>query len=159
MLVKGATAGTNFSEISIIIQTLFFKKNIGTICKFVSISFRPQWVNFVTNKSGVPIISWTSKMYVLLDGNNATRDTVLTIFREIVSQCKCIYSCVWVPDYIWFECVAQDEFISSRDKMAAISQTIFSDAFSWEKRFVFRLKFHRSLFLRVHLTMNQHCFR
>ena len=35
------------------------------------------------------------------------------------------------------------------DEMAAISQTIFSDTFFWMKSFVFWLKFHRSLFLRV----------
>ena len=46
----------------------------------------------------------------------------------------------------------QDRFVinsSCLDKMAAISQTIFSDAFSWMKSFVFWLKFHWSLFLRV----------
>ena len=36
-----------------------------------------------------------------------------------------------------------------RDKMAAISQTIFSNAFSWMKRYKFRLSFHWSLFPRV----------
>ena len=35
------------------------------------------------------------------------------------------------------------------DKMAAISQTIFSDAFSRMKSYVFWLKFHWSLFVRV----------
>ena len=39
------------------------------------------------------------------------------------------------------------------DKMAAISQTIFSDAFPLIKFFVFLLKFHWSLFLRVQLTI------
>ena len=34
-------------------------------------------------------------------------------------------------------------------KMTAISQTIFSDAFSWMERFVFWLKFHWSSFLRI----------
>ena len=46
-----------------------------------------------------------------------------------------------------------------RDKMDAISQTIFSGAFSWMKMFEFRLKFHWSLFLRFHLTIFQHWFR
>ena len=41
------------------------------------------------------------------------------------------------------------------DKMAAISQTIFSDAFSWMKKFIFCLKFHWSLFLKVQLTITQ----
>ena len=45
------------------------------------------------------------------------------------------------------------------DKMAAISQTIFSDAFSWMKSFVFWLKFHWSVFLRVQLTITKHWFR
>ena len=41
--------------------------------------------------------------------------------------------------------------------MAAISQTIFSEAFSWMKSFVFWFKFNWSLFLRVQLAINQHC--
>ena len=48
---------------------------------------------------------------------------------------------------------------SPLDKMAAVSQTIFSDAFPWMKNFIFWLKFHWSLFLRVHLTIIQHWFR
>ena len=45
------------------------------------------------------------------------------------------------------------------DKMAAILQTIFSNAFSWMKSFVFWLTFHLSLFLRVQLVITQHWFR
>ena len=47
----------------------------------------------------------------------------------------------------------------SLDKVAAISQTTFSNAFSWMKSFVFRLKFHWSLFLKVQLIISQHWFR
>ena len=39
------------------------------------------------------------------------------------------------------------------DKMAAISQTIFSDAFLWIKRFGFWLKFQWSMSVRVQLTI------
>ena len=46
-----------------------------------------------------------------------------------------------------------------RDKMAAVSQTIFSNAFSWIKMYEFRLKFHWSLILRFKLTVFQHWFR
>ena len=46
-----------------------------------------------------------------------------------------------------------------RDKMDAISQTPFSNAFSLMKIFEFRLKFHWSLFLSVQLTIFQHWFR
>ena len=47
----------------------------------------------------------------------------------------------------------------SLDKMAASSQTIFSDAFSQMKNFVFWLKFHWSLFLRVQLTITWYWVR
>ena len=46
-----------------------------------------------------------------------------------------------------------------RDKMAAISQTMFSNAFSWMKIYQFRLGFHWSLFPRVQLTISQQMFR
>ena len=39
------------------------------------------------------------------------------------------------------------------DKMTAISQTIFSDTFSWIESLAFWLKFHWSLFLMVQLTI------
>ena len=42
--------------------------------------------------------------------------------------------------------------------MAAISQTTLSNIFSWMKMLEFLLKFHRSLFLRVQLTIFQHWF-
>ena len=46
-----------------------------------------------------------------------------------------------------------------RDKIAAIFQTTFSNAFSWIKMYEFRLRFHWSLLLRVQLTIFQHWFR
>ena len=46
-----------------------------------------------------------------------------------------------------------------RDKMTAISQTIFSNAFFRMKMFKFRLSFHWSLFPGVQLTIFQHKFR
>ena len=46
-----------------------------------------------------------------------------------------------------------------RDKMAAISQTTLSNAFSWIKMLEFRLGFRWSLFLRVQLIIIQHWFR
>ena len=46
-----------------------------------------------------------------------------------------------------------------RDKKDAISQTTFSNAFSWMKLLEFWLKFHWNLFLRVQLTIFQHWFR
>ena len=46
-----------------------------------------------------------------------------------------------------------------RDKMAVVSQTTLSNAFSWMKMLEFRLRFLWSLFLRVQLTIIQHWFR
>ena len=43
-----------------------------------------------------------------------------------------------------------------RDKMVAISQTIFSNKYFSNKVFEFRLTFHWTLFLRVQLTIFQH---
>ena len=46
-----------------------------------------------------------------------------------------------------------------RHKMAAVSQTTLSNAFSWMKMLEFRLRFHWSLFLRFELTIFQHWLR
>ena len=67
-------------------------------------------------------------------------------------------------------CMASCSFISlqrpmnvlthwGRDKMDAILQPTFSNAFSWMKMYQFRLRFHWSLFPRVKLTIFQHWFR
>ena len=45
------------------------------------------------------------------------------------------------------------------DKMAAILQATFSNAFYSNKMFVFLFQFHWSLFLITQLTVNQHWFR
>ena len=44
-------------------------------------------------------------------------------------------------------------------QMDAISQTMFSNAFSWMKICEFRLSFHWSLFPRVQITIFHHWFR
>ena len=46
-----------------------------------------------------------------------------------------------------------------RDKMDAISQTTFSNAFSWTKMYEFRLRFHWNLVLRFELTIFKHWIR
>ena len=64
-------------------------------------------------------------------------------------------------------CVSRPQWVNSfhswlthwgRDKMDAISQTIFSNTFSWMKIFQLLSKFHWSLFARVILTIFQHWF-
>ena len=45
------------------------------------------------------------------------------------------------------------------DKVAAIFQTTFPNAFSWMELYAFRLRFHWSLLLRFELTIFRHWFR
>ena len=47
----------------------------------------------------------------------------------------------------------------SLGKIVVISQTTFSNAFSWMKMYEFRLRFHWSFFLRLELTIFQHWFK
>ena len=58
-------------------------------------------------------------------------------------------------------CVTRPQWVNTlrRDKMDAISQTTFSNEFSWMKMYQIRLRFHLNLFPRVQLTIFQHCFR
>ena len=72
-------------------------------------------------------------------------DCVTPIYHmDHISSCKHVCPSVkWTP----------------LDKMVAILQTIFSNAFSRMKSFVYWLKFHWRLFLRVQFTISQHWFR
>ena len=64
-------------------------------------------------------------------------------------------------DTHWFTYYALVFLLShwGRDKMAAISQTTLSNAFSWIGMFEFWLKCHWSLSLGVQLTIFKYCFR
>ena len=89
-----------------------------------------------------------------------------------VSACRCFgLSTFWLStfrfvdvltryrvDYLWY---VQRVLLThwGRDEMNNISQTTFSNVFSWMKVFEFRLKYHWSLFPRVQLTIFQHLFR
>ena len=73
-----------------------------------------------------------------------------------------IYSCVPSREYVYCTHRVSACTLShwGRDtQMDAISQTTFSNAFSWMKIIEFRLKFHWSLFPRVKLTILQQWFR
>ena len=68
----------------------------------------------------------------------------------IVGICICLPFCVSVVPFLthW-----------GRDKMDAISQATFSQAFSSMKIAVFWLNFHWNMFARVQLTIIQHWYR
>ena len=72
-------------------------------------------------------------------------------------MCICIKSCC-VSCHSWrIKCYCLTH--PPLGKMAAILQMILSDAILWMKSFAFWLKFHRSLFLRVQMIINQHWLR
>ena len=79
---------------------------------------------------------------------------------------SCINPSIWYVN-LWYSETLEHSSVSDGlagltlplDKMATISQTAFSYAFSWMKSFVFWFEFHWSLFLRVQLTIFQLWFR
>ena len=71
---------------------------------------------------------------------------------------NCIPQILWdviASSYPWYLLLVHKYSINTLRprQMDAISQTTFSNAFSWTKMFEFRLKFHWSLFPRVQLTI------
>ena len=77
-------------------------------------------------------------------------------FTDLLDSWHSLLWCLYMYQSEWtqFQCELLTDL--PMDKMAAISQTIYSDAFSWMKSLVFWLKFHWSLFQRVQLTIIQH---
>ena len=92
-------------------------------------------------------------------------DCYVLVFRENIFQITMPSQCWEMKDILHeslfsrINSTGQGLILLPVDKMAAISKTTVSDAFSWTKRFVFWLKFHRRLFLRVQVTITQHWFR
>ena len=66
----------------------------------------------------------------------------------------CNYSSAFAVE--WLQSCTKPLTHWGRNKMAAVSQTTLSNAFSWMKMLWLRLKFHWSLFLRFELTIFQH---
>ena len=69
----------------------------------------------------------------------------------------------WRDRHFWFDQLivpvpVQQQTHWGRDEMATISQTTFSNAFSWMKIYEFCWRFHWNLFLRFELTIFQRCF-
>ena len=84
-------------------------------------------------------------------------DYMTRIAAEIMAVITLVWETIFSFEYLEDAAVSLTHL--PLDKMAAISQTISSDAFWWMKIFVFWLKFHWSLFLRVSLTITKHWFR
>ena len=126
-----------------------FKKNV--------ILFR----NVVQHKCDIFIWNWSntmnvlSELWVLMAWCFSIRASVAMVLTTHPCVSRCLRVNNYIPPKLWCKYLTHPPL----DKMAAISQTIFSDAFSWIKSFVFWLKFHWSLFLRVQLKVTQHWFR
>ena len=85
-----------------------------------------RWVSYM------PTLLWTTLVgNVNMDHNGLIKIRILNMSRQMVLAS--------VPSTHW-----------SREKMAAIFETTFSNAFSWMKMYKFRLRSHLSLFPRVH---------
>ena len=127
--------------------------NVGMLygCIYVSLGLnelRPAnsnkiWINVYFFGSGDVVFKTYPKQYVMLDKYRKKK------------KCKKRVNSPGMALVL----ISRTGFIWGRDKMAAISQTTLSSAFSWQKMSEFRLKFHWTLFRRVQLTIFQHCFR
>ena len=129
------------------------------------------WMTIVAN------ISWALSAKLHWDeGQNSklTLVQVMTWYRQATSYylSQCRHSSLLPYGITWPQWVNGTNSVTvqvnvslvylthwSRDKMAAMLQNTFSDAFSWTKLHEFHLKFHLSLFLRVQLTIFHHWFR
>ena len=103
-------------------------------------------------------------MHICVTRSQWVNQKMPQFFNKLESNCSLIT--YWLSMPSWdivvnsiklLYCLEIDS--SPLDKMAAISQMIFSDEFLWKKISVFWLLFHWSLFLRVQLTITQYWFR
>ena len=65
--------------------------------------------------------------------------------QPVISQCREI---VEIPVFRFPQSIQHSKGQQTEKKMDGISQTTFTNAFSWMEMYEFRLKFHWTLFLR-----------
>ena len=131
--------GTNFNEIFIEIQTFSFKK---VHLKMSSGKCCPLCLGLnvlIFTSEGTIVCYWLS---CILKSQH---------YHEPIMHNTASNSQQWLAIMCYDEGTLTLVYLThwGRDKMDAISQTTFSNAFSWMKMFQYRLKFHWSLFLRV----------
>ena len=91
-------------------------------------------------------------------------DVIITMpqLRWLIESVEHLFTVLWLISNMNFELQMQlilpppPPPTHTLNKMTAISQTLFSNAFSWMTSFVFWFKLSWSLFLRVRLAMRQH---
>ena len=110
--------------------------------------------HFLSLGYGLIFIKYLIRIDFPLNGGYLYQNCLCTNISDKTNMVRYWISFVWTCPLPWHGLTHL-----FRDKMSAIWQTIFSDAFSWMKSFVLWLKLHWSLFLRVQLTITEHWFR
>ena len=125
--------GTNLSEIIIEILAFSFRK---MRLKVSSAKWRPFWLglNVIYRHIYYEMSPMHMHIYIYHEMSPASLKDVF---------CSWYLRDKWTPKPFKI-----DQLWKGRDKMAAVSQTTLSNAFSWMKMLEFRLRFHWSLFLR-----------
>ena len=104
------------------------------------------------------LVPWNARTYVGKDGDDKGRGP----YSYMLSTARIYCLTPWSLDdfnVIYISNFYSEFNILRPGQMDAISQTTFSNAFSWMEMFEFRLKCHWSLCPRVQLTIFQQWFR
>ena len=123
----------------------------GMRCMFYYVLIAVQYNIIMANASWYVVLG-----LLMLYSRGHSTSTVQGAIWPSLSPCTVINPILLT--YLHLQC-AHNFTHRGRDKMAAISQTTFSKAFSIMKMYKFRLRFHWSLLPMVHLTIFQHWFR
>ena len=124
----------------------------NTEIKHNIIRFTVQPLSFAVKHSGDydPGYLKTHRRFIIGETRSHYDDTELKLnefeYKEISDPSKAKYITCMVIYTITLITFALAHW--GRDKMAAVSQTTLSNAFSWMKMLEFRLRFHWSLFLK-----------
>ena len=121
------------------------------------------WISLkVLTSVSVPFVIWLVSVIAALHVNQTLSSISQIWYYSLVPNQITVANLNVYIDYRRFPCTFVYHTQHSptlthwfRDKMAAVSQTTHSNAFSWMKMLEFQLRFHWSLFLRVQLTIQK----
>ena len=142
-----------------------YRTNVWWIMKVFQVHWNDPLPVHHWNHCGCLVITWVSsifKYFQLFIILIIPADQITSFFSlKFVPQGPIDNESAWFQAKAWHWTSNNHPALThlSLDKMAAISQTVFSNAFTWMKMYELRLKFHWSLFLRVQMGITQHWFR
>ena len=115
----------------------------------------PNWMKMFNVEPHASFVLRSNNCCSVWDNNVKVNSNYICVVFKLMMPID-IFWCIWsiycVPFtilHVWHANNSSQLTHWGRDKMAAVSQTTLSDAFSWMKMLEFRLRFHWSLFLRV----------